>query len=114
MTFFKTRVCRSQKLRDSARGERCTVEAEVCITDQDPGHATTVLAHLPDESGTGKMGGKSDDWCAAYACAACHTWVDQYQDEQELQTFHRERALKRTLRRMIEKGLITIQGAKYL
>lgn len=109
MSFFKQPVCRSKRLRDSARGERCTVEAEGnCITDRDS-YETTVLAHLPDESGSGKMGGKSDDWCAVYACAGCHTWIDQYSDTSPGRDRILHRAHKRTLRRMTAKGLITIQ-----
>lgn len=107
----KTKPIRSQKLRDSARGEDCTLNIEgVC--NYDP--ATTVLSHLPDESHGGSR--KSDDHVACYGCSSCHGFIDgsivksgrlrtQFQEMSEW--FYR-RAQNRTLRRMIEKGLIKI------
>jgi hypothetical protein len=103
--LFKRRVLRSQALRDSAKGEICTVQSPVC--NHNP--QTTVLAHLPDDSGIGKMGGKSDDWCAALACSACHAWLDQYADPLA-RPFYVHRAMLRTWRRWIELGLVTIKG----
>lgn len=104
---MKTKAIRSQKLRDSARGEFCTFEIpHVCNGDPE----TTVLCHLPDESHG--MSRKSDDFCAAYGCSACHDYIDGrgkrgnwYWDEGN---WYFRRAQNRTLRRMIEKGLIKI------
>lgn len=58
------------KLRASARGQPCMVQAPVpggCW-----GPETTVLAH---RNGAG-MGMKASDEDAAYACFACHAWLD--------------------------------------
>lgn len=61
----------SKKLRDSARGEPCTLNiAGVCNYDS----STVVLCHLPDESHG--MGRKSDDIVAAFGCHACHDAID--------------------------------------
>lgn len=106
--MLKSKPIRSQKLRDSARGEVCTFSIiGACNAD----HETTVLCHLPDDSGTGKMGGKSEDFCAAYGCSSCHAVIDgrvkNILTESDRQWYMR-RAMVRTWRRMIEKGLIKI------
>lgn len=103
----KTKAIRSQKLRDSAMGEACTLEAPgVCNGYPE----TTVLCHLPDESHG--MSRKSDDFCAAYACSNCHDLIDgrhylQAKAKMNIEWYLR-RAMVRTWRRMIEKGLIKI------
>jgi len=107
----------SQQIRDSARGEQCTLK--ICgICNGDP--TTTVLAHLPDESHG--MAKKSDDISACYACAACHDAADgrkqaewQADDIYEFlnhSDWYFRRAMVRTWRRLIEKGIITIKGMK--
>jgi len=109
-------MVKSKKIRDSARGEECTLQI-VGACNYDP--ATTVLAHLPDDSGTGKMGGKSNDvGCAVYACSSCHDVIDGRAgfislDDciafEDCADFYQLRALKRTIKRMIEKGLVVIK-----
>ena len=112
----KTKRINSKKARDSARGEACTLGIPAtCNCNSE----TTVLCHLQDESGTGKMGGKNDDvGCAIYACSSCHDLLDGrikeeytgilcWKDNRDLFML---RALKRTIRRMIENGTITIGG----
>lgn len=100
----KSKAIRSNKLRDSARGEACTFEIPgVCNGNPE----TTVLCHLPDESHG--MSRKSDDICAAYGCSDCHSAIDgrgvaAIGDRPWLF----RRAMVRTWRRMIEKGLIKI------
>lgn len=104
--LFKTPVLRSKKLRDSARGEPCTVQIpDVCNHNPE----TTVLAHLPDDSGTGKMGGKVDDWCACFACSDCHDVLDGRNPVCSLDEWYMRRAMVRTWRRWIEMGLIQIR-----
>lgn len=99
-------MIRSKKLRDSARGEECTFQiAQVCRGRTD----TVVLCHLPDESHG--MGQKADDISAAFGCQDCHdaldgrtkTWFAAGEKE-----FYMRRALVRTLRRWVERGLIKI------
>jgi len=97
-----------QKLRDSARGEDCTLQIHpYCNSNPE----TVVLCHLPSGSG---MGQKSPDWFAVYGCSACHDIIDGRRsintlrvtlfDIEEL----KQAALFRTWERMIDKGLIKI------
>lgn len=101
---------KSQKLRDSARGESCTLEIlGVCNGNPE----TVVLAHLPDGNG-GIMGGKVADICACYACSDCHAVIDGQRKwpevESGLECWYHHRANIRTLIRMVERGLIKIPG----
>jgi len=101
---------RSDKIRRAAEGERCTLEIlDVCNGRTD----TTVLAHLPDDGGI--MGGKQDDISACFSCYACHDVIDgrrPWPDDVEkgFRDWYLRRAQTRTLRRLIELGVITIQG----
>jgi len=103
---------RSKAIRESARGEQCTLNiAGVCSYNTE----TTVLAHLPDESHG--MGRKADDFVACYACSSCHDILDmrvQISPKDQLdwldsREFYMRRAQTRTLRRMIEKGLVLVK-----
>lgn len=103
-------MIRSKKLRDSARGQPCTLQiAGVCNGDW----STTVLAHLPDESHG--MAKKSDDVSSCYACDACHSVLDGRAkwpaSELEHKDWYLRRAQTRTLRAMFHDGLISIKGA---
>lgn len=100
---------RSKAIRGSARDEPCTLQiAGICNGDT----RTTVLAHLPDESHG--LSRKSDDFpCVAYACSDCHDMIDgrippTLEWVQEGQ-FYMRRAMTRTLRRLIEKGIIEVR-----
>lgn len=88
------------KLRESARNEACLVRVpQVCNFNRE----TTVGAHfrLPGMSG---MGFKSPDWLLAFACSACHAYVDTHKDaETQLMFAH---GVFRTISTQIEKGLI--------
>lgn len=101
----KATVVKSRLLRDSARGERCTLcLPRVC--NQDP--ATTVLAHLPSEI----KASKSTDLSSAFACSACHDVTDgraRY-DWGGMRDWYLRRAMVRTWTRWTERGLITIRG----
>ncbi len=93
------------KLRESARGEECTLRIHP-YCNGDP--ATTVLCHLPSGSGWGQ---KSPDWFAVYGCSSCHDIIDGRKlvgvgKEEKLELSHA--AIFRTWERMIEKGLIKI------
>jgi hypothetical protein len=78
--------------------------------------ATVVFAHFPDESRGGKR--KSDDFIGGYCCNICHAIIDgrccpsvygahadEYLDNKE---FYLRRSQNRTMRRLIEKGVIKI------
>lgn len=58
-----------QKLRDSARGESCTLRIyPYCNGNTE----TVVLCHI----GKAGMGIKSPDWQAVYGCSSCHDVID--------------------------------------
>lgn len=97
-------------IRNSAHGEECTLQI-LGVCNYDP--ATTVLAHLPDES---HGLSKSDDLSGCYACSACHDVIDGRTDwpteEAGLREWYFRRAQTRTWRRLTEKGVISIKGVK--
>ncbi len=101
MKAFSGRPKKSQKLRDSARGQDCAMQvSEVCNGNQE----TVVLAHVNVDGG--KMGGKSEDVSACFACAACHEWLDQHRGSVEDELFYTRRAMVRTWIVWIEKGIL--------
>ena len=93
-----------QKLRDSARGEECTLQI-VPYCNNNP--ETVVLCHI----GSSGMGMKAPDWQAVYGCSDCHDVIDH-----RVKTdFHpldirniMLAAQHKTWARMIDKGLIKI------
>lgn len=96
----------SKKLRNSARGEDCTLNI-VGVCSYNP--ETVSLCHLPDESHG--MGRKSDDISAAYGCDMCHAVIDGrvphiWEDGEK--EFYMRRGMVRTWRKAIERGLIKI------
>ena len=101
---------KQNKFTKSARGQQCTFQIpNVCSHDTDK----TMLCHLPDETGTGKMGGKSADWCAAFGCHECHTLIDNQANflkmfNSEDYLFFIRRAMIRTWRKWIEMELIKL------
>lgn len=101
---------RSRAIQQAARREVCTLQIPgVCNHDLE----TTVLAHLPDESKG--MGRKPDDHCAVFACSSCHDVLDgrrnlRTQDWTQQRDWYMRRALTRTWRRLIDRGIIQIGG----
>ena len=108
-SYMKRLHIQSRSIRQAARDEACTMGiVNACNGRRD----TTVLAHLPDESkGTGR---KADDLSAAFACCACHDIADGRQpwpgDEQQHREWYFRRAQTRTLRRLVELGVVSIKG----
>jgi len=106
---MEAEMVKSNKIRDSARHEECQLRLHpYCNMDR----GTTVLAHLPSGSG---MGQKSPDICSVYACSNCHDIIDgrfTHYDHDLLPKYAILEAMMqghfRTLTRMIEKGVITI------
>jgi hypothetical protein len=92
----------SSKLRNSAKGQLCTLRT--CICNHDP--ETTVLAHLP--SPIKGMGNKGDDWHAVFACSTCHDAMDRRSPVETNWTAVRLRALQETQRVWFEMGLMKI------
>lgn len=102
----------SKKLRDSARGESCSLRIPgICNGNRE----TTVLAHLnSNRKGTGN---KSPDIFAVYACSSCHDWLDG-RIPKDLDPLHGRskaveqlRALMETWLKFHDKDLIEIKGA---
>ena len=109
MTFIRTPLGQKQPplvsraLRASAQGQPCTVRSPACNGRMD----TTVLAHLR-VFGVAGLGQKPPDWCAVYACAACHDAMDRRDAATAGLVGHEDmlRALIETQRRMWAAGLI--------
>lgn len=68
----KDKPHRSQKLRDSAKGEPCLVVIPGC--PQDP--EQTIWSHYRGTAGGKACARKSDDICGAYACTYCDAVYD--------------------------------------
>ena len=94
----------SAKLRASARGQDCTLRTIVCNFDPE----TTILCHLPSE--IKGVSNKSDDFHAVFGCSDCHDAIDQHRFDPLAELFYCHRALRRTLRIWVEKGLIVVSG----
>ena len=96
----------SKVIRDSARGQDCTLRLPGCLWTTD----TTVLAHLPcGHRGTGMKG---PDTVAVYACQACHDVIDGRRPGDPLTLADALRALAETHERMIDAGLLTVRGMR--
>lgn len=93
-----------RRFRDSARDELCLVRVPgVCNGDP----ATTVLAHLNG----GGMAAKHHDIHGAYACSACHSWLDggyvRDSDRATRDLLHLQGVI-RTQLRLMDKGLLVV------
>lgn len=98
MNLQKRKPIRSKAIRHAANGEACTV----CGNND----GTTVFCHL-NESWAGKgMGQKADDIAGFFGCQKCHTKYDVWQTILDIEIM---RAMYRTWRRLIEKGIIVIK-----
>ncbi|WP_405120724.1 nuclease domain-containing protein [Pseudomonas leptonychotis] len=94
----------SKKLRNSARGQSCTLRLPGCGFDD----GTVVLAHLP--CGQKGIGMKGPDHVACFACDNCHSVIDgrawgEYTGADLL------RALAETQLIWIRDGLLVVKGA---
>jgi hypothetical protein len=96
-----------QDIRDSARGEECTIRLPGC----DGGGETTVWCHLPEAVAGRGLALKGIDLLGAFGCRSCHDIVDRRaprpgrMTEQDVSlTFYR--ALARSIVRLAQRGLI--------
>lgn len=93
------------KITKSARDEPCLVNLPGCKFSTE----TTVFAHL---SGAG-WGQKMPDLFGAYCCGHCHDMLDgrnnTNMDKEFMNRCHLEGMVK-TQKKLLEKGLITIEG----
>ncbi|RWI33446.1 MAG: DUF1364 family protein [Mesorhizobium sp.] len=93
----------STKLRNSARGQKCTLCIPgVCNSDSE----TTVLAHLGSE--TKAMGTKSHDFFACFACSSCHYHLDNNRLSELDRLYFSLRGLVRTWEIWVASGHIFI------
>lgn len=99
----------SQKIRDAARDENCTLNI-VGACNYNP--ETVVLCHFPDEhNGTGT---KPSDLSSGFGCSGCHDAIDrrnQAMTDSEMEWYMR-RSQCRTLARLIVKGVVAIKGVR--
>ena len=105
--FFKTPNAVSQAVRDSARGEDCTLRLDCCNGNTE----TTVLAHIRAFGWAG-MAQKPPDFLAVYACSACHDALDRRAKDAEWGWDDVLRALGETLMRLHAKGLLMLKGER--
>lgn len=99
MMYPKPTKIRSKKIRESARGEDCTIRYPGCNNDKQ----TTVFAHI--NSRFKGMGNKSPDLFGVYACEFCHRMLDV---ERRVPASEQLKALQETQMRLFEKGLIKV------
>lgn len=106
MMFAKRRRIEIPKLLRAAKDEECQFQGPTCQGGTD----TTVAMHSNmGEDGKG-MGQKADDIYICFGCNACHCFLDGgysnkgYSQWQVEEMFHR--GMKRTWRRLIEKGVL--------
>lgn len=109
--FQKHKPIRIQKIRDSARGQECTINSPWCNYNPE----TVVFAHYgePGEKGTAL---KPDDTSGAYSCSRCHDWLDgrAYQgnshqervEDEDRKEWYWFRGMRRTWRLLIENGVL--------
>jgi hypothetical protein len=97
-----------EKIRRAAHGEECTMQSPWCNHDPE----TTVLCHL-NESFAGKgLGKKTDDTAAFFGCngpRSCHAWYDSNEAPYHDRIYYAFRAVVRTTRRLIEKGVLHVK-----
>ena len=99
MDFRKPTKIRSKKIRNSAKGESCTLRIpSVCNHNNE----TVVFAHVNANKG---IGSKGHDIHGLYSCSSCHSAYDsgKVYDSDIL------RALIATQIKLYEKGLISIK-----
>lgn len=96
---------RSNAIRQSAKGEACTL-AIPYVCNNDP--STTVLAHL--NTSTKGTGIKSSDMAAVYACSECHAWLDQNRADEQYRLYYSLRALIGTHEAMLRNGTFKLKN----
>lgn len=97
-------MIKSKKIRESARGEDCTLRLGFCSSNE-----TVVFCHIGKRRG---MAIKCGDNFGIYCCASCHDQIDGRVKSQfskdELNT-EKMRALEETQEILIDKGLLVVK-----
>lgn len=86
-------------LRKLARGESCMIRSPVCNYNPE----TTVLAHYR-MIGVSGLGMKSPDLLGAWACSACHEYVDTHRDT-DTKLMHMQ-GVARTQAELVRRGVV--------
>lgn len=104
---FRREPIRSRKYLDGSRGQPCSLEfVGICNHNAE----TTVACHIHDESFGGSM--KADDVSTVDGCSSCHMFLDHGwvgKISQGVLLRHVIRAMQRTLRNRIERGIVFVQ-----
>jgi hypothetical protein len=88
------------RLRKLARGRDCQIRLPgICNFNPE----TTVLAHYR-MAGVSGMGLKAPDICAAWACSACHAYVDSHRDDATARSFLE--GVMRTQYALVKEGVL--------
>jgi len=99
-------LARSKKVRNSARGQNCTLRIyQVCNHNPE----TVVYAHV---GGAGGVGMKCGDNMGVYACSSCHDVIDgriNYPDGSYDFSADILRALEETQQKLIDSGIMVIK-----
>jgi len=111
--FPKATRITSRAVRRAAEGAPCTVQIPGAC---DGGGATSVLAHLRMLGGGG-VGMKPDDIDSVIACDGCHSCIDSRRPMPAGYSRHDLgemllRAHCRTVRYLVEQGVMSVKGAK--
>jgi len=104
--MHKNKRLRSKKIRDSAKGEDCTLRLSPNCTDE---WGAVVLCHVGKLSGTSA---KCHDTFAVYGCNYCHDIIDsRVKTDIAKGQIAREklRALEETQSKFIQKNLIQVK-----
>jgi len=106
---MKLTPAQSKKIRQSAKGERCALQiAGVCNNNPE----TVVWCHFTDESKG--IGIKGFDLSGGYGCSDCHDAIDFRNGKGGADAligsrdWYLRRAQTRTLKRLLEKGILKI------
>jgi len=93
-------VARSKKIKDSARGQECSLRLPGCSFDTEQ----TIFAHVGSDRG---MGFKCGDNMGVYACLPCHNSIDGHLRK----TFANDilRALEETQSKLIQQELLVVK-----
>jgi len=104
-------MIRLKKIRDSARGQECTIQSKWCNYNPE----TVVFAHYGEPSEKG-IGIKPDDTSGAYACSNCHDWLDgrasyrykgmEDDEDKIIKEWYWFRGMRRTWKLLIENGVL--------
>ena len=103
-SLLKVEMIRSQKLRDSARGEPCTMFAPGCTG----GGADTVLCHSNMQVHGKSRGMKAHDIFSFYGCSNCNAWYDDSKATREEKQAYLLPAMARSQIRFYEKELLVV------